>query len=536
MFASPATDWSQYDMPPTARPEIAVGRDFFQTNGPGSYWFLTLARWACIPFCVMGGYVCFRWATDLYGPASGLAALVLWCFSPYVLGHGALITPDAHAAAMAVAAGYTFWLWLRRPGWPETFVAGIVLGLAELTKFTLLIFYPVWLVVGITSCFGHDGDGVFRTGLHRLGKLGAMIVLSVVVINFGYCFEGSFGRLGDCRFYSHILKGSKPTDYAYSPGNRFTDSWLGTLPVPLPDNFVRGIDMQKWDFEKSRRSYLHGEWKSGGWWYYYLYALAVKLPVGTLLLGALAIVATLFKGGYCAKSQDELVLLMPFVAIFVLVSSETSFSIHSRYVLPALPFVFIWMSKVGRSVSLQHRTVMLLGGVALVWSASSSLWVYPHDLSYFNLIAGGPENGHAHLLGSDMGWGQDLLYLKDWLDRHPKARPFHLAAYGVDTEYIHPRLAGIEFTEVPAGPSTRRYSTRIPKEDLGPRPGWYAVDVNYLLGASHPRPDLRGSCDYQYFLRFQPVALAGYSIYIYHITLDEANRVRRELGMAEVRE
>jgi hypothetical protein len=28
--------------------------------------------------------------------------------------------------------------------------------------------------------------------------------------------------------------------------------------------------------------------------------------------------------------------------------------------------------------------------------------------------------------------------------------------------------------------------------------------------------------------------MAGYSIYIYHITLEEANRVRRELGLAEL--
>ncbi len=39
---------------------------------------------------------------------------------------------------------------------------------------------------------------------------------------------------------------------------------------------------------------------------------------------------------------------------------------------------------------------------------------------------------------------------------------------------------------------------------------------------------------YRYFLNFEPVAMAGYSIYIYHITLDEANQVRRELGLKEL--
>ncbi len=42
------------------------------------------------------------------------------------------------------------------------------------------------------------------------------------------------------------------------------------------------------------------------------------------------------------------------------------------------------------------------------------------------------------------------------------------------------------------------------------------------------------SGQYEYFLSFKPVGMAGYSIYIYDITLDEANRVRRELGMSEL--
>ena len=42
--------------------------------------------------------------------------------------------------------------------------------------------------------------------------------------------------------------------------------------------------------------------------------------------------------------------------------------------------------------------------------------------------------------------------------------------------------------------------------------------------------------DLTYFQRFQPVAMAGYSIYIYHITLDEANQARRELGLPELDE
>lgn len=53
-------------------------------------------------------------------------------------------------------------------------------------------------------------------------------------------------------------------------------------------------------------------------------------------------------------------------------------------------------------------------GTCASWIIASSLWIYPHSLSYFNESIGGPLNGPYHLLGSNTDWGQDLLYLKKW--------------------------------------------------------------------------------------------------------------------------
>lgn len=56
----------------------------------------------------------------------------------------------------------------------------------------------------------------------------------------------------------------------------------------------------------------------------------------------------------------------------------------------------------------------LLTAVSVCWLAASSLSIYPHSLSYFNESVGGPLNGPHHLLGSNVDWGQDLLYLEEW--------------------------------------------------------------------------------------------------------------------------
>lgn len=52
---------------------------------------------------------------------------------------------------------------------------------------------------------------------------------------------------------------------------------------------------------------------------------------------------------------------------------------------------------------------------SLLWSVISALSMYPHQLAYFNESAGGPENGHKHLLGSNLDWGQDYLILREWI-------------------------------------------------------------------------------------------------------------------------
>ncbi|MDA1055110.1 MAG: hypothetical protein O3C40_32205, partial [Planctomycetota bacterium] len=52
-----------------------------------------------------------------------------------------------------------------------------------------------------------------------------------------------------------------------------------------------------------------------------------------------------------------------------------------------------------------------------------------------------------------------------------------------------------------------------------------------LTSAPQPRFSSTSVDGYDYFNEFSPTARAGYSICIYHITLPEANRVRRKLGL-----
>src|SRR4029077_2189123 len=54
--------------------------------------------------------------------------------------------------------------------------------------------------------------------------------------------------------------------------------------------------------------------------------------------------------------------------------------------------------------------VWLLAALPIV-SAAELARIHPHELSYFNPLAGGPEGGRRYLSDSNVDWGLDLKRL-----------------------------------------------------------------------------------------------------------------------------
>ena len=516
MLAGPETRWLSPDDDLLFRNQFAVAADFVKANGARVFWLFTLARWPCIVFSLIGGWTCFLWARRLYGDSAGLLALALWCFSPDVLAHGQLLTTDMAATALGVATMYLLWRWLEEPRWGRAVAVGLTLGLAELAKMLWIILFGliplVWVVWLLTRPRELSKGRLSLQGL----QLGLSFLVALSVLNIGYRFEGSFRRLGSYRFDSQLLGGSQGS----SPrGNRFASGPLGWLPVPVPENYLKGIDyLRERGVEMSQPSFLHGQWQgSGGWWYYYLYGLAVKVPLGVWCLLVLSFSWRLLRADGLSIWRDELILVIPAVVVLVFMSYHTSLNKHFRYVLPLYPFAFVWISRVARASTSGGRTFLWLGQCALLWSIMSSLWVFPHSLSYFNELVGGPTQGHRYAHGSNVDWGQDLLYLRRWLDKHPEVRSLQFA-YAISI--VDTSAAGIALIWPP--PGIQGATPGQDPSELGPRPGWYAMSVNEIH---------HHTGKYAYFLKFRPVAMVGYSTFIYHISPDEANRVRQEFGL-----
>jgi Dolichyl-phosphate-mannose-protein mannosyltransferase len=529
------TDFHRLDPSPGLRPEWDLGQDFLAANPDRFLLLVRLARLPGLAWSALGALIIYAWGRDLYGRLGGLIGLAVWCFQPVILAFAHVVTPDVPAAVAGVSASYAFWRFLRLGGWSRAVLAGLLLGLAELTKLTMVVFYVVWPLLWWLRERRQAATG----RVARAAQLMAILAITVPVLNVGYAFQGTGRRLGDYAFVSRMFSGDRPESHWDQAGNRFRGTWLGALPVPLPEDYLRGADAQRIDFESLMPSYLGGVWRDGGWYYYYLYAWAVKTPLGFLALFAWAVARPrpIPRAGAQSAPDDEWHLWLPALVLLGLVSSQTGFNHHVRYILPALPFLAILTGRLALRITPGSRGRVLPLTAMLAWGVASTLSVHPHELSYFNELAGGPLRGHDHLVDSNIDWGQDLLYLKQWLDGHPEAKPLHLAYFNS----ADPSLLGIDYRLPAPDPGRLDRALRAHAQAFGPQPGYYAVSVHLLRGATFWIPDGQGGRsnisrhgEFDYFRRFRPIARAGYSIYIYKIETDEANRVRSQLGLPPV--
>jgi hypothetical protein len=514
-IVKPNTDWSDYSSDPLQRSEWATGVSFVKAND-----FETVrksffvGRLVCIPLILLGSFFGYRFAKEFFGEASGFLFLLLWTFSPLILGWGATICPDVAAASLGIVALYTYWRWTKKSTWILATISGITLGLLPLTKLTWIIALGLWPLIA----FPRAASEAYSRNLRVVLQLILILLISLLTVNLGYKFDNSFQKLGAFSFHSQSLTNENGE-------NVFSNTILAKIPVPFPAQFVQGFDTQKIDFEQGMLSYLLGTHSDHGWWYYYIVALLCKEPIGILVIAVLAIFLFCYKK-YRSTWSNELFLAIPMLALFFVVSIQTGFSLHSRYIIPFLPFAYIWISRVGRvflstevtenrknlSVSSVLSVVTI---ICLLFSIASILREFPHAISYTNELARNKKP--PVLLGSNLDWGQDLYELKEYLDERPEAKPLHIAMSNI----FPLETLGIKSSGLPPKwkPNQEFQGSWLEQIHTGPRPGWFLLGTNDLFGASG---------DYDWLHEFQPEKRIGYSCYLYYISLEQANSLREK--------
>src|SRR5262249_3529026 len=132
-------------------------------------------------------------------------------------------------------------------------------------------------------------------------------------------------------------------------------------------------------------SYLLGERRMHGWWYYYFVALAVKVPLTFWLLMAarLGLRRRIDSAGRGWIFPTIVGLFLAITAI----GSARNYGI--RYLLPLAPLAIVWVSGLA-AAGRPAWAIVVLGLIGQAWAVAS---VHPYELSYFNVLAGGPAGG-----------------------------------------------------------------------------------------------------------------------------------------------
>ncbi|GAB4319637.1 MAG: hypothetical protein Kow0059_13740 [Candidatus Sumerlaeia bacterium] len=257
---------------------------------------------------------------------------------------------------------------------------------------------------------------------------------------------------------------------------------IRSLPVPLAPEYLRGLEAAMLHNVTGHYAYFHGRNNLFGFRGRYFPALfAFKTPLPVLILLGLSLIL----GAVGLRQVDRLdaFLLIPALLYFSYFTFAITVNIGHRHLLPIYPLLFVLAARVlqkktaegvpapsrstGRAARtappppdwfpVERRNIFTFRTVFVVsligWLATDTLRVFPHHLSYFNQLIGGPNNGWRWFNDSNVDWGQDNWFVEQWQRRHPEQRLI-----------INPP---------------------------GPTPGLIAVNVNSLTG-------IMGNTGYQY--------------------------------------
>jgi len=472
------------------------------------------------------GLLVFFWTRSIFGNAAGVFALFLYSFSPNIIAHSRLITTDLGVSLFALTALWCFDRALRRITPVRVLFAGITLGLAFLSKYNALVLLPVFAIILLVRALDNKRvrGKIAREFSLRTRRIRLLVMPVVLLVVLGVTAGTIWAGYG-FRFYAFSEPGLEYTGYFIGPVKSGLHQSLYEFGLDnklLPQAFLRGFHYNVHNSERENSPCtLDGKTERGPWPHYYVMTFIYKTPIPMMILFIAAIIFA-FKMG--ADKWRALLPLIVFAIMFYAMALSSNVNLGHRLVLLVIPVLFIFTGSVinrirgvGRG-GLVLLTVLFLGLAG--WYVAEAALIYPDYIAYFNQIAGGPDNGHKHLVDSNIDWGQDVGRIEKFFvdrgteltDKHGNRR-VHLALFTntphkyfkFDHKWIMPGFYS---------PDVRNWPAPIEKGD------YLAVSVNIWTEALVP-PKLPLAAPAVRFGQFrseeifEPIGNIGHSILIF---------------------
>ena len=477
--------------------------------------YLTLARLGTLPFLALLLYSVWLWGRrSAVSSGEALLAVLLTASVPPILGHAALATLDVAAAATVLLALYAAQCWLSRARWQEAMFCGLATGVAVGCKFSAVPFLGLGFAVLVAAHAvlerqrraGAAGGGqdvareegstsaqvVASTSLpatQRPRDLAIILVATLLPLVLVYGIRSSAISVAH-KFDWAVAFLLREHGISHDAGVLLQHLWL----PQWVQGFFEGIIAIKAHNDAGHLSFLLGQLRATGWWYFYLVALATKTPIPLLVLGPIGMVLLALEG-WRKRDGWRLAPLVLFLTVLVFASGFSHINIGIRHVLVLYPFmalgaahlvVRIW--RWVRATAVGPLTVVGSGLVVVFvgWQVLTLWTANPDYLPYFNEAVAHPEQV---LVDSDLDWGQDLQRLEERAAAI-KIPKLNLAYLGTP-----------DLTREPLPP----YVLMIPGK---PVTGWIAISA--LAKAHFPK-------GYAWLNAYQPIETIGKTIELYYI-------------------
>ena len=134
----------RYSPPPQTFFKVSClvgGGQFLYSNNADTMLFR--ARMAAATLTILAALLVFAVASEMFAPAVGLLALLLFVFEPNLIAHGSLVTTDMGMTLFLLATVYSFYRYVKNATVPRLLLTGLSVGFALASKHSAILLLPV---------------------------------------------------------------------------------------------------------------------------------------------------------------------------------------------------------------------------------------------------------------------------------------------------------------------------------------------------------------------------------------------------------
>lgn len=462
--------------------------------------FEAVSFWSRVPAVLITlalGWLVYVYARRLFGARAALLAVLLYVFEPTMLAHGRVIQTDVPAAFAYLLFFYALHSYWRAPTTRRAVGLGSALGLALVTKFSLVILVPV-TALAAASMFAVAPRRGWRRSRVAL-QAGAAALVALLVVNAVYYFQSPPPLAGDLAYVARHTPGAAGG----------LEACARVLSKVVPSQFLFGL-YQVWVHNRNGHlASVLGRYGYEGWILYFPLAFALKTTVPFLLISVAALVWAA-RGLYRGRERRMLLLLGP-IALYATFAMSSRINIGVRHLIPVFPFLFIaGGALLERVLSSGRRRRVLVAAALVCWVVFEAARAYPHYVPYMNQLAWRRPHWY-YLTDSNVEWGDDVRALALYLRARGEARV--TAAL----------LDGVSFNEhsVAYVRTLDHYGVEqlnlVSADSTPPETRYVAVGASYLNGAfllAVPVPQRLKVIEYR---GRAPEAVFGNSVYLYRV-------------------